>query len=151
MAKRRTKAQKLGDYFQAFKCVQEGKPVKRSGAKDGSIRIKPFLSTNAIPEREVLKQCLDWLRKHGIVADRLNVGTGELGTSGYRVYGIVGGGDIIAILPSGMHLEVETKSGKGGRLSLRQQRRKEKIQRNNGYYFVVCGVNELACLVEPLL
>lgn len=148
---RQTKSQKCKDLFDVYKCIKEDRPVKREGAKDGSISIKPFFPVVDIPEKEVLKQCLIWLRKHGIIADRLNTGAGELGISGYRTYGIIGGGDIIAILPNGKHLEIETKAGRGGRLGLRQQKRMKKILDNNGFYFIVCSITELIYYIEPLL
>lgn len=143
MKKRRTKAEKNQDYFDAFKCVQKGIKVKRSGAKDGSIATHPVIPVPDIPEREVLAECLKWLKKHKILCNRHDSGAGDVSGAGYATYGIKGAGDIIGLLPNGIHFEIECKRGKGGRLSKKQQKRHEDIQNNSGYYFVVHGVEEL--------
>jgi len=71
--------------------------------------------------------------------------------SGWHTYGIVGSGDIIGLLPSGRHLEIECKSGRGGRLSTAQQKRMADIRGNNGLYLVVCSVEELEqCFAEQV-
>lgn len=146
--KKRTKALKIKDCFDAYKCMKINQPPKRSTYKDGSIPTKPTTLTDKNQsEAEVLQECLKWLRKKGCVADRLNVGSGQLGSSGYRTYGIIGAGDIVGILPNGIHFEIECKAGKGGRLSISQQRRQFKVQRNNGLYFVCHGVKELEYLM----
>ena len=142
--KRRTKADKIGDCFTAFKCIKEGRPVKRSGAKDGSIAthsVVPVDETKS--EAEVLKECIAWLKRHGIMCDRNNVGAGIMGASGFHSYGIKNGGDIIGLFPNGAHFEVECKRGKGGRLSKGQQKRMEDVRGNEGYYYIVHGINEL--------
>lgn len=153
MTKKQTVAQKKQDWFDAFKCITEGKTVKRSRAKDDSIPTHPVVDvTPDLPERDVLSDCIGRLRACGVVADRNNTGFGDIGGTGnvYR-YGIVNGGDIIGILPGGKHLEIECKKSNGGRLSIGQQKRMEKVRGNNGLYYVVHGVKELEFYLEGLI
>ena len=150
VVKKQTRQQKIGDLFTAYKCIKGNKPVKRHGTKDGSIPTHPIIVVPEYPESEVLKFCLVWLRKHGILCNRNNVGAGEMGASGYYSYGIRGAGDIIGLLSNGTHFEIECKAGKGGRLSLAQQKRMRNIRDNNGLYFVVHGIEELEYYFEEL-
>jgi len=143
MAKKRTKADKLRDQYDAYKCIQAGKKPKRSCNKDGSITVKPRMDVPPYPESTVLKECMSWLKERGIMADRNNVGTGSVGTSGIYSYGIKSGGDIFVVLKGGIHMEIECKSGKGGRWSIGQQKRKSKVESRNAIYIIVCGVTEL--------
>lgn len=144
MTKHRPRCLLYADLADAIKCINEGKKVKRSTNKDGSIPTKPIVPVEPKPEKEVLKDCLKWLRKRRCVADRLNVGAGKLvGSGGTYRYGIAGAGDIIGILPDGRHFEIETKHGAGGKWSISQQRRKKKIESNNAFYYIVHGVEEL--------
>lgn len=94
---------------------------------------------------------MKWLRKHGIMCNRNNTGAGQMGTSGFYSYGIKNGGDIIGLLPTGQHFEIEVKRGKGGRLSKGQQKRMQDIRANNGLYFVVHGLSELEHYFEGLI
>ena len=147
--KPRSKADKIGDCFTAFKCIKEGRPVKRSGAKAGSIPTHPVVPVDETKnEAAVLKDCAAWLKHHGILCNRNNVGAGVMGTSGFRSYGIKYGGDIIGLFPNGIHFEIECKRGKGGRLSKGQQKRMKDIRDNKGYYFIVHGVEELEYYFE---
>ncbi len=141
--KKRTKFQKCNDLFDAFKAIREGKKVKRSGTKDGSIATHPTVPVLDLTEAQVLKDCLQWLKAKGILCNRNNVGSGQIGESGYYSYGIKNAGDIVGLLPSGKHFEIEAKHGKGGRLSLGQQKRMKDIRKNNGIYLVIHGVQEL--------
>jgi hypothetical protein len=149
---KRTVAQKIGDCFAAFKCIKENRPVKREGTKDGSVATKPiFDDMPDIPESEVLKECLTWLKSHGILAWRNNTGSGTLGISGFYHYGITDGGDIIGCLPNGKHFEIEAKAGKGGRWIVGQQIRSVEIKENQGLYFLVHGLQELVYYFEDLI
>ncbi len=142
--KRRTKDQKFGDYFDAFTAIREGKKVKRSIAKDGSISTHPVVPVSvSLSEAKILKNCIKWLKANHILANRNNVGCGVVGESGFYSYGIAGGGDIIGCLPNGQHFEIECKRGKGGRLSMRQQKRMSDVRKNNGIYYVIHGLSEL--------
>lgn len=140
MTKKRTRKQTYADLAGAVKAIREGKPVKRHSE---SVPTHSIIPVPDLLENEVLKLCLKWLRKHGIVADRNNVGTGVMSVSGMYSYGIKGAGDIIGLLPNGRHFEIECKRGSGGRLSLVQQERMRMITKNNGLYFVVHGLTEL--------
>lgn len=141
--KKQTKDDKFRDLHDAYRCLKEGKPVKRSGAKDGSIATHPVVPVIDHAEFVVLRKCMNWLRQHGILCNRNNTGAGQMGTSGFYSYGIKNGGDIIGLLPTGQHFEIEVKRGKGGRLSKGQQKRRSDITKNNGIYLVVHGVPEL--------
>lgn len=143
MAKRRPRSLIYADIADVVKCMREGKKVKRSTNKDGSINTKPIVPVESKPEKEVLQECLKWLRKRGCVADRLDAGTARLDNGQLYRYGIIGAGDIVGILPNGQHFEIECKHGAGGKWSISQQRRKKKIKRNNALYFIVHGVSEL--------
>jgi len=112
------------------------------------VQTHPTIPMPPLPESEVLTECLDWLKKHRIMADRNNVGAGTLGAKGYFKYGIKGGGDIIGLLPNGKHFEIECKHGKGGRLSVEQVNRQIAIRGNGGLYFVVHGLTELQFLMK---
>ena len=141
--KKQTRDQKLKDCYDAFKAVRENRPVKRQGTKDGSIATHPVVPIPALSEAIVLKDCMKWLRKRGILANRNNVGSGQMGNSGYYSYGIKNAGDIICLFPDGKHFEIEVKRGLGGRLSVGQQKRMAKVRENNGIYLIVHGTEEL--------
>lgn len=153
MTKRRPKALIYADIADAVKCMREGKKVKRSTNKDGSIATKPVshLYVPPLPEKEVLAECLKWLRKRGCVADRLDAGSARMNNGQIYRYGIIGAGDIMGILPNGQHFEIECKNGVGGKWSISQQRRKKKIERNNALYFICHGVAELEYFIGEYL
>ena len=141
--KRQTKQERCRDLFDTYRCIKKGVPVRRSMAKDSSIPTHPVIPVPDLLERDVLRDCLVWLKQHHVFCNRMNVGVGVLGDSGYHTYGIPGSGDIHGILPNGVHLEIECKAGKGGRQQKNQQKRMEDVRRNKAYYFVVHGVFEL--------
>jgi len=143
MKKQRTKFQKYNDLYDAFKCAQQGIPLKRSRAKDGSISTRPIVEVEPVPEREVLIRCLAWLKKRRILCWRHDCGTFKNERGKWGTYGMKYAGDIIGLLPDGCHFEIETKSGKGGRLSEGQQKRMRDIIQRNGVYLVIHGVDEL--------
>ena len=126
------------------------------------------VQSEAKSEADVLLECLTFLRRYQIVCNRLNNGKGILipyqiamqgGADTYcrnngcypRVYGIVGAGDIIGILPGGRHFEVETKAGKGGTLSSDQIERRRIVTEAGGLYIVVHSGEELRAVIVPLL
>ena len=151
MKKRRSKDQKFGDYFDAFKAIRDGRKVKRSIAKDGSIPTHPVVPVPDLLEAKILKNCMKWLKANKILANRNNVGCGMVGESGFYSYGIIGGGDVIGCLPNGQHFEIECKRGRGGRLSLRQQKRMRDIRKNNGIYYVIHGLAEIEYYFRELI
>ena len=154
--KRRTRAQKFGDYADAVKAINEGKKVKRSGTKDGSIATHPVVPVVADRlEKDILRDCLIWLKTKRLICNRNNVGAGQIldatGVGNIYNYGIKNAGDIVGLLRNGRHFEIETKRGKGGRLSMGQQKRMQLIRGSNGLYFVVHGVEELEYYFKDLV
>lgn len=141
--KKRTKQEKFQDCFDAFKCIKAGKKVKRSMTKDGSIATHSVVPVPDLLESVVLKGCINWLKRHRIFCNRHDAGAGDVSGAGYATYGIKGAGDIIGLLPNGIHFEIEVKRGSGGRLSKGQQKRQKDIWANCGLYYVVHGVSEL--------
>jgi len=145
-SKKQTRAQKFNDLANAYKQICAGKLVKRIGRKDGSIGTKPVVPCPDVPEKDVVKQCIDWLRSKGVFCNRHDVGGGYLGDgSAYATYGIVSAGDIIGMLKhrGGQHFEIECKKGVGGTLNKLQRKRMQRVRENHGLYFVVHGVPEL--------
>ena len=126
---------------QKVECQRTGKKAPR---KSGGIATKPTVPCEKLLEAVVLKNCLSWLHSRGVLADRLNNGLMR-SSDGERMnrYGIAGAGDIIACF-RGLHIEIECKAGKGGTLSLIQQKRKEAVEDAEGIYLIVHGVPELA-------
>lgn len=144
LMKRRTKAQQYADLADAVKCINEGTKVKRSTYKDGSILTRPVVPVADLPEKQVVKDCIEWLLEHRIMCNRHDAGSFQNNRGQWGVYGIKGAGDIIGVVGNyGTHFEIECKAGKGGRLSPGQQKRQFDVQHAYGYYFVVHGVPEL--------
>lgn len=141
--KRQTVAQKKADLAVAIRQIRDGTPVKRETRRDGSLLTSPIIPVPDKVEADVLSECLTWFKRKNILCDRNNTGSGTLGASGFYHYGIKNGGDIIGVLPNGIHFEVECKRGKGGSWSAGQQKRCQDIVSNNGLYFIVHGVEEL--------
>jgi hypothetical protein len=142
--RRRTKAQKIKDYYDAFRCIREDRKMKREGTKDGSIVTHPVVEVNErFSEKDVLRDCIAWLNRHYIFHNRHDSGSFQNNFGQWGTYGIKGAGDVVGLLKTGQHFEIECKRDKGGRLSLGQQKRMREIRKNNGLYFVVHGVEEL--------
>ncbi len=142
--KKQTKAQKFNDLANAYQQMRRGEPVKRIGTKDGSIRTHSVVPiANPQPERIVLIQCLLWLKKHHVFCNRHDSGSFQNNRGQWGTYGIKGAGDIIGIIGSGKHFEIETKRGSGGTLSVGQQKRMKDVRDHGGLYFVVHGVEEI--------
>ena len=150
--KRRTKDQRLKDCYDAFKCIKEDKKVKREGTKDGSIATHPVVQVNPkLLEKDILRDCIVWLNRHYIFHNRHDSGSFQNIHGQWGTYGIKGAGDIIGLLETGQHFELECKRGLGGRLSLEQQKRMKQIRENNGLYFVVHGIEELEYYFKDLI
>lgn len=150
--KPRTKKQKFNDNFTAFQQMKAGKDVVRMTNKDGSLTTTPTVPCPDVLEGEVLADCLAWLKGRGIMCDRLNNGKGCIGFSATMYqFGIKGGGDILGILPSGQHFEIECKRGRGGNWSEEQRERCRRVMASNGKYWVVHGVPELEVLLNPYI
>lgn len=128
---------------------KEGLPYK-PGRKDGGMVTKPVVFVDKTKsEAMVLKECLTWLRSHQVGAKRMNVGSFDTG-HGYRQFGIKGAGDIICVF-AGLYIEIECKRGKGGVLSLNQQKHSLWVNLHAGSYFVVHGVEELEHFLVPII
>ncbi|KKN71946.1 hypothetical protein LCGC14_0415920 [marine sediment metagenome] len=137
-------------YHELFDAFKEATGTPKTGRKDDSIGTKPTIPCPDVPESVVLKNCLEWLHKRGIVCDRNNTGLIDV-RGGKMLFGIKGAGDIVGCLPSGRHFEIEVKRGRGGSLSSGQQKRKRKIMSNNGVYLIVHSVGELEKLLMSIL
>lgn len=137
--------------FNLYQAERDGTKF-RPGAKDGSIPTHPVVPCDDVLEANVLTQCILWLRKHQIMCDRMNVGAGHLeDRRQFHTYGIPGAGDIMGILPNGIHFEVECKRGKGGKLSEKQQERQKKVLTTNGVYVIVHGLPEMEYYFKGLI
>ena len=145
-----TKKQKLDNCYEAYHHAKHGtRPTRK--ARDGSIPTHPVVPVPELPEAQVVNDCLKWLRIHRIFRDRHDCGTGNISGAGIATYGIKHAGDIHGILPNGIHLEIEVKRGKGGRLSAGQQERMRDVRATNGVYLVCHGVAELEYLMKGLI
>lgn len=142
----KSKKDRLAEAHTVYTAAKGGTTPHR-GAKDGSIPTHPVVPCPDLPEAEVLKLCLKWLRARRVFCDRHDCGSGP----GHARYGILGAGDIIGILPGGIHFEVECKRGEGGRLSMGQQARRIAVLKTDGEYFVVHGIPELEHYFEELI
>lgn len=139
---KKTRTQKLDDCHAAYIAAKTGKRPKQR-TKDGSIPTHPIVPVPDIPEAAVLAECHRWLLQHRIFHDRHDCGAGDVSGAGYATYGIKFAGDIIGLTKQGQHFEIETKRGKGGRLSKGQQERMCNIRFNNGIYLIIHGFGEL--------
>lgn len=127
-----------------------GIPYK-PGRRDGGIRTKPVVPCEDLPEADVLKECISWLKKNRVGVKRMNVGAGDMtGRGDYRRYGIKGAADLLCIY-KGLHISVECKRGRGGVLSLNQQEHRDWVQRYGGEYIIAHGSEELEFFMSPIL
>ncbi len=141
----KSKKDRLVEAHTAYTAAKDGTRPHR-GAKDGSILTRAVVPCPDLPEREVLKQCLSWLKARRVFCDRHDCGSG----SGHARYGIKGAGDIIGV-QCGVHFEIEVKRGKGGRLSKGQQERMTSVRAAGGVYEVIHGLPELEYYFERLV
>ena len=145
-----TKKQKLDNCYETYHHAKHGtRPTRK--ARDGSVPTHPVVPVPNILEAEVLHDCLAWLKIHRIFHNRHDCGSGDLVGAGQARYGIKFAGDIHGILPNGIHFEIETKRGKGGRQSAGQQKRMADVRATNGVYLMVHGVAELEFLMRGLV
>lgn len=137
----KTRKQKLTDHHTAYQAAKTGTRPKRQ--PKGGIPTHPVVPVvKGRSEAKVLAECIKWLKGHRVFCDRHDCGAGDLG-HGFATYGIKYAGDIIGILSSGVHFEIECKRGAGGRLSKGQQERMVDVRATNGEYWVVHGLAEL--------
>lgn len=150
MLKKSDKMRLLGEGILHIR--DHGYETRLPGRKDGGISTHPSVPCPDVLEAEVLKAVMTWLKRNRIQCDRNNVGSGDLDNRGaIHSYGIKTAGDIMGLLPTGIHFEIECKRGRGGTLSLGQQKRRALIRKNHGIYLVIHGVAELELLMKGLL
>ena len=156
--KKQTKLQKFNDLANAIGQIRRGEPVKRIGAKDGSIRTHAVVPVDPKKlEHEVLADCLSWLKKHHVFCNRHDAGTFQNERGQWGCYGIINSGDIHGIINIsgtdmyGIHFEIETKRGSGGRQSKGQQDRMKDVRDSGGLYFVCHGVEELEFCIRGII
>lgn len=144
--KKQTKAQKCNDLANAIGQIRKGEKVKRIGHKDGSIVTHSVVPVDSKKlEHQVVFECLNWLKRLRVFCNRHDAGTFQNERGQWGTYGIKNSGDIHGILKhhDGKYFEIECKHGKGGRLSVGQQKRMKEVRDNNALYFVCHGVEEL--------
>ena len=150
MKNKKITKQKLGkgivDMIYAKNAGVEYKP----GRKDGGMTTKPVVPCEDLPEAEVLKACISWLKRHRVGVKRMNVTAVDLDGQGIRRYGIKGAADLTCIY-KGLRIEIECKKGKGGILSENQQDFRDWVLQFGGVYMVVHGVPELEFFMLSIL
>lgn len=145
----KNKKQQLGKGIVKMLHAKEAGVPFKPGRKDGGIATKPVVPCPDIPEAQVLKECISWLRRHRVGALRMNNGMFDTG-HGYRQYGIKGAGDILCVY-AGLYIEVEVKRGRGGVLSLNQQKHREWVRDHGGIYLIVHGAVELELFMLSII
>jgi len=144
----KTKKQKILDFNTFYEAAKVGQRPKRQ-SKSG-IPTHPVVPVPPLPELGkggVQDLCYRWLKARRILCNTHACGSGP----GHAIYGIKHSGDIHGYLPDGRGFEIETKPGKGGRLSTGQQERMMDVLATGGLYFVVHGVAELEYYMKGLV
>ena len=135
----KTKKQKLAEAHTTYEAAKAGtRPIR----EPKSIPTHPVVPCPDLPEREVLVECMRWLRQRRILHNRHDCGSRSTGY-GFVMFGIKHSGDIHGYLPDGRGFEIECKKSKGGRLSKGQQDRMRDVRATNGVYVVIHGIPEL--------
>ena len=146
----KNKKQQLGGgVVKMIRAKEAGLPYK-PGRKDGGMTTKPVVPCPDKPEKVVLQECISWLKRHRVGVKRMNVTAIDIDGKGVRPYGIPGCGDILCLY-RGRYIEIECKRGKGGVLSLKQQKHRDWVQSHGGTYRVVHGVEELEHFMVPMM
>jgi hypothetical protein len=100
---------------------------------------------NNLPEACILKACLDYMAALGIFAWRNGSGRARFGagpSARWVQFGILGGSDILGVLPDGRALAVETK-GPNGRVTVAQRVFLETVRGAGGVAIVARSVDDL--------
>jgi Holliday junction resolvase len=103
-------------------------------------------------ERDVQRQCLDYLAMLGYFAYRNNTGAfaGEYkGRKRFVRFGVKGAPDIIAV-HLGRYIGIETKRARGAKLSEDQEAFRDSLVAAGGSYFVVRSLDDLIEALEGL-
>ncbi len=146
----KNKKQQLGTgIVKMIRAKKAGIPYK-PGRKDGGIATKPVVPCPDILEAEVLKECISWLKRHRVGVQRMNVTAIDIDGAGIRQYGIKGAGDLLCAY-RGQYIEVECKRGRGGVLSLDQQKHRDWVHLYDSIYLIIHGVPELEYFMLPII
>lgn len=103
-------------------------------------------------ERDVQRQCLDYLALRGLFSYRNNTGAfaGEYkGRKRFVRFGVKGAPDVIACI-RGRFIGFETKRPEGGKLSADQEAFRNNLIAAGGAYFVIRSLNDLIEALEGL-
>ena len=99
-------------------------------------------------EAEVLKQCLQWLKLHGVLCWRQNQGAMQAEHKGKRRFlrfaGIDGISDIVGVLPPGGKLLAVECKRRGNKPTEAQRRFLDAVTAAGGIAICVTSVEELA-------
>ena len=95
------------------------------------------------PEGRVVRECLLWLKQHGVLAVRTHAGYLRLANGNWMHAGAPGWPDITGCLPDGQFLGVECKAAKG-RQSEGQARIEREITERGGLYVVARSTQDIA-------
>lgn len=130
--------------------VKKGEPmtvIQWFGPQGAKKKKRPAV---VVPEADVLKQVLNTLAMHNILAWRNNKGAAKTaphkGKRGrfIRYGGLDGAADVFAILPpDGQFLAIECKRSHGGRVSDDQVAFGSKVEAAGGVWLVVSDVRQL--------
>lgn len=102
-------------------------------------------------EREILRQCLDYLEMRGIFAFRVNnMGTYNKKSGGYFFHGTKGVPDIIGIIQDGHLMGIETKRP-GKNPSPEQEAFLKRINDEGGFGVCVHSLDELVDALSEVL
>lgn len=94
-----------------------------------------------VPEKDVLKGCLEYLTSIGAFVWRSNTGSAMFGKRFVR-FGQPGVADVIGVLPGGRFLAVETKR-EGGKPSDAQVLFANEVAARHGFWICAHSVEEL--------
>ena len=109
--------------------------------KCGTIKMKQT-------ETQLVKACLELLNYKKIMAWRNNTGAFRTERGGFYRMGLLGSGDIFAVmLPNGTLLAIECKVGRGVQ-SPSQCKFQATLEANKGIYWLIRSVDELVDRVE---
>ena len=104
-------------------------------------------------ERDIQKACLQWLALAKVFAWRNNSAAMVIGEGPSRRFlraGIVGGSDVLGILPGGKLMALEIKRP-GGKTTEAQEAFLQRVRDAGGVALVITSVEELIQQVSPLL
>lgn len=146
----RNKKRQIGEGVVKMIHAKEAGEKFKPGRRDGGIPTKPVVPCPDISEAQVLKECISWLKRHRVGVQRMNVTAIDIDGRGVRRYGIEGAGDLLCAY-RGQYIEIECKRGRGGVLSLNQQKHRDWVHRYDSIYLIIHGVEELEHFMLPII